>query len=655
MEDVANLVNDHPFDGNLQKLYLETIIKQGDLSDSVAAYRLSFQFVDFDDETWVQWINAAKQLGASDLAEAIMSATRTHPSPAVLGTCLHNLVHLVNAEWNSWTIFKARPQARLSAIRYIEHVIDKSSLWPDSHSVWAASRSVLQQLGESPQSVQKLWARELQAVPMSEELRSHLLNELRSFESDNSLKEAPIDVERSKALFLEWEGLETQVAEYPSMWMDMIQQRAQSDPDEYVSSLHARSVVACPKDPQVWNMYISHVSRKPYSDSLVMEILERAVRNCPFEGSFWVALAMMAIKTGSTDFERILTLGSVALRDLDETAFKHTDSLAELMMMDCQHKLLTADVAEIRECFSASVAVLSEISAPHATSAIISWIHAETFYPKLATEESMGGFLISEFLTNVDFEDKRRACTPLQWIQLAHIFQRSQDLSVPESVPLCRMVYEKAMENLDTLKSKQIVLQDWEIFERTFGSMEDVIKLKDMIPKPIVESKAPTGKGASEKKEAGKKSDRDRVKRPSDREQPEKKKPKREEIQPPKRAHAEVVFVNNLSFSVDEYRLGKFFQEENIGAPKKLVIVRDHTGKSKGFSYVEFETAEQAAEAIKLSGKSLEGRNIVVSPSNRPVTDKKPVVEPPKTFETEKDKTNDYFRNLVLLKQKIHK
>jgi RNA recognition motif-containing protein len=87
----------------------------------------------------------------------------------------------------------------------------------------------------------------------------------------------------------------------------------------------------------------------------------------------------------------------------------------------------------------------------------------------------------------------------------------------------------------------------------------------------------------------------------------------------------------------------------------KVLVVRDNKGKSKGFGYVEFESSDAADKAIALSGQVLEGRSVIISPSTRGITHKRPVVEPPKTFEREKDKTNDYFRNLILQKQKVHK
>ena len=182
-------------------------------------------------------------------------------------------------------------------------------------------------------------------------------------------------------------------------------------------------------------------------------------------------------------------------------------------------------------------------------------------------------------------------------------------------------------------KLKQIVIQDWILFEGTFGSVEDVSTLRDQLRKPT----PPAPK---------------KPERPSDRAQPEKKRVRKEEPKK-QRPNAEVVFVTNLSFGVDEFRLTKFFDtDHSVGTPKKVVIVRDHLGKSKGFGYAEFVTPAQADEAIALSGTDLDGRHLAITPSNRPITDKRPVVEPPITFESEKEKTNDYFRNLVLSRQK---
>ena len=73
------------------------------------------------------------------------------------------------------------------------------------------------------------------------------------------------------------------------------------------------------------------------------------------------------------------------------------------------------------------------------------------------------------------------------------------------------------------------------------------------------------------------------------------------------------LFVGNLAFSVSEEALRNAFLAVGFVSSAKLVTDRE-TGRARGFGFVEMETAELAAQAIKeLNGFALEGRAIAVS------------------------------------------
>lgn len=73
------------------------------------------------------------------------------------------------------------------------------------------------------------------------------------------------------------------------------------------------------------------------------------------------------------------------------------------------------------------------------------------------------------------------------------------------------------------------------------------------------------------------------------------------------------LFVGNLPWKATEEALKKHF--ESVGAVVSAKIIIDQaTGKSKGFGFVEMETAEGASAAIKeLNDKPLIDRNLRVS------------------------------------------
>ncbi len=73
------------------------------------------------------------------------------------------------------------------------------------------------------------------------------------------------------------------------------------------------------------------------------------------------------------------------------------------------------------------------------------------------------------------------------------------------------------------------------------------------------------------------------------------------------------IFVGNLSWKVTEDILKPLFEAH--GAVVSIKIITDqYTGKSKGFGFVEMETAEGAEKAIaELNDKPLLERNLRVS------------------------------------------
>lgn len=78
------------------------------------------------------------------------------------------------------------------------------------------------------------------------------------------------------------------------------------------------------------------------------------------------------------------------------------------------------------------------------------------------------------------------------------------------------------------------------------------------------------------------------------------------------------LYVGGLSYSVDDDGLRELFTP--YGEVKFVKVIRDfHSGRSKGFGFVEMETPEEAKEAIeRLHGSIHERRTITVSEANPP-------------------------------------
>jgi len=72
------------------------------------------------------------------------------------------------------------------------------------------------------------------------------------------------------------------------------------------------------------------------------------------------------------------------------------------------------------------------------------------------------------------------------------------------------------------------------------------------------------------------------------------------------------IFVANLNFKVQEEDLRETFEEYGEVDSARIITDR-HTGRSKGFGFVEMTNADEANVAIEnLNDKEVEGRNLVV-------------------------------------------
>lgn len=73
------------------------------------------------------------------------------------------------------------------------------------------------------------------------------------------------------------------------------------------------------------------------------------------------------------------------------------------------------------------------------------------------------------------------------------------------------------------------------------------------------------------------------------------------------------LFVGGLAWATKDDSLRDYFAK--IGnVVSATVIVDRHTGRSKGFGFVEMSTPEEAKEAIeKLNNTELDGRTIIVN------------------------------------------
>jgi len=81
------------------------------------------------------------------------------------------------------------------------------------------------------------------------------------------------------------------------------------------------------------------------------------------------------------------------------------------------------------------------------------------------------------------------------------------------------------------------------------------------------------------------------------------------------------VHVKNLDFQVDDDALRVHFA--SCGRVRQVNLCKNAHGRSRGFGFVEFEEEGMAQAALVLNETELKGRKIIVSRSQRPITQKK--------------------------------
>ena len=73
----------------------------------------------------------------------------------------------------------------------------------------------------------------------------------------------------------------------------------------------------------------------------------------------------------------------------------------------------------------------------------------------------------------------------------------------------------------------------------------------------------------------------------------------------------EQVYIGNLHYNVPKNVLFDTFKP--FGTIREVRIIQNNkTGRSKGFAFIRFKTANQAEKALKMHGRDLYGRSLVV-------------------------------------------
>ena len=698
MENISAYVDEHPFEHSAQATYIEHVRALSGLRSANEARGSSRKFVDFSDSQWIEWIADAEQDGADQLAEALSSALETHPSPSVLASGISALPSICKDGWNQWSVFEPRPSAEKSALRFVERALEKVALWPDSGIVWTSARSFLVSVNSRKEEVQKLFIRQLQAVPMPKDVQAIVVAEQKQYEESAGLSHIVANTLKADDCWSSWSAMEAAVAVDPSVWSDYITKRSSVETSDYIPTLYARSVVAAPTNVKLWMNYSQYCANTLKDETLRLSVMERAVKNCPYAGELWLELLVAASIATDDDTIRHSYLGIAALRESINLP-GNKECLYRLMMADANVRL-QFDHEEAHRAYEDAVSILSEVDLSLAGAALITWLQGEAHHDQMlmSGNRDAAEVILAYLGGETTWGGPRPVFTPLQWIQFMWVARKVLPFGSDEGefIPNVRRCYNLALESVEP-KHRIIILQDRLVFEQAFGSylstcaVEKAISVVTALQEEAVKRKAPP---TADTKSAKRTKPVERVK-PVPVHAPEAKvvhpsttntdsvrvdntsatntdlmedvkmapesTPRVATNMAPK-SFTECVYIKDLSFGVDDNRLCDFFEKDcGIARPRRVLIVKNSLGRSRGFGYAEFETAEDAARAIAMNGKSLEGRPVSITASNRGISVKRTdrgvvpavsVADPAVRIQEEKAKTNDYFRSLIAQKQR---
>ena len=78
------------------------------------------------------------------------------------------------------------------------------------------------------------------------------------------------------------------------------------------------------------------------------------------------------------------------------------------------------------------------------------------------------------------------------------------------------------------------------------------------------------------------------------------------------------IYIGNLKFDLTEDDLRKAIEEKGVSVKEVRIITDKFSGKSKGFGFAEFETEQEAQQAIDaLNGQELAGRTLQVNKARK--------------------------------------
>lgn len=345
-----------------------------------------------------------------------------------------------------------------------------------------------------------------------------------------------------------------------------------SDPSLKIC-LYERAIVDYALNPELWLEYC-YFSLKL---SVGLEISAKALRNCPWEEELWIVRL------------RTLEFHGESPNLIMQCFEKGVEAICPNCGLDLWLSYLEysnrnlEDVEKLLKLFSQAEALLSDFDSTCKLKRFEARVLARKNRME-AARKIWGEIFAKSGRNHVNF-----------WLEFAGIekqFGDSKNL---------RLLYQKALNSCKDWP--QIISEEWLMFEREIGGLEDVLKCREAVSKV---KRQVSGKRMHEDDQENSSSKRLKksAKKVEKELPPEPKPPNASNPVDPERS----VFVSNLPFSCTEEDLKETF-------PNSTQIIKPSSKKNKTccFAYITFSTPEEAVTALARDREPFKGRPIFVS------------------------------------------
>ncbi|CAG9862009.1 unnamed protein product [Phyllotreta striolata] len=362
--------------------------------------------------------------------------------------------------------------------------------------------------------------------------------------------------------------------------------KAVKDPSTVIC-LYERAVVSLCLTPSIWEDYIKVAFKM---EEVALRVSKKALRNCPWSEDLWI-IRLQILENYKADEAEIVSCFEEGLTSINPSPpLEFWCSFLEYYCRNCR------DQPKVDKLFSKAL--------EHVQTVDPSW-KLSRWYARLLA--SRGDLAEARKIWSDILSDPNMKASPNAWLEFTNIERQYGEIHK------ARSVFKRALSACKDWA--HFIGEEWMLFERQIGSLEDVMKCSEQL------KKIPRGSQVATESDTGHRSGNFKRKHETTNGEfnsngtPTFKKPRVEKEKAPVVVNKPIekdpkctVFVSNLHPKVTEPQLKQLF-------PNALLVslVVDKKGKSRCFGYIHFSKEEEALTALARDRTPIDGRPVFIS------------------------------------------